>query len=65
MIGLCDALDGPGDIESPIAFSVGLGEGMPYNVVRPHASIPSYELHVETIVPNGRLTHKHNNLIFA
>ncbi len=29
VIRLCDALDGPKDTKSPIAFGVGLGEGMP------------------------------------
>jgi hypothetical protein len=56
MIGLCDALDGLGDTKSPIAFGVGLGEGMPCNVVRPHAIIPNYESHIETIVSSGRLS---------
>jgi hypothetical protein len=55
MIGLCDALDDPRDTKSPISFGMGLGEGKPCNAIKPHATIPSYEPHVETIVPSGRL----------
>jgi hypothetical protein len=35
MIRLCDVLDDPRDVKTPIVSNVGLGEGMPCNVTKP------------------------------
>ncbi len=54
MIRLCDVLHDPKDVKTPIVSSVGLGEGMRYNVAKPFTIVPIHKPHVKTIILGGR-----------
>jgi hypothetical protein len=55
MIRLCDVLDDPKDVKTPIVSNVGLGEIMSCNVTKSFTTVLIHKPHGETIILGGRL----------